>query len=133
MGNIDENKRIVRRMIKLIDAKDEAFFDHFTEDAIFQGWSDIRRPLSGLRENYLKDLNSFPDYKYNINRMIAEGDSVVVHYTWTGTQKGEYLGVPASGNKVSVPFVDTFDIEDGKIKLWRCMANWAYFKSQMTR
>jgi hypothetical protein len=26
MDNIDENKKIVRRMIELIDAKDEAFF-----------------------------------------------------------------------------------------------------------
>ena len=33
---------------------------------------------------------------------IATGDKVVTRFTWTGTQKGEFLGIPATGRGVSV-------------------------------
>ena len=47
---------------------------------------------------------------------VAEGDKVLTRFEWTGTHRGEFLGVPATGRPVKVwgTVIDRF--EDGKIK-----------------
>ena len=47
--------------------------------------------------------------------MIAEGDKVATRFTVTGTQQGEWMGIPASGNKFEVGGILIVRIENGKI------------------
>ena len=58
--------------------------------------------------------NAFPDFKATIDDILAEGDKVVVRMTWSGTQKGEFMGVPAAGKRVSFGVIDIIRIADGK-------------------
>jgi steroid delta-isomerase-like uncharacterized protein len=44
----------------------------------------------------------FPDLRFAIEDTVAEGDKVVVCWTFSGTHQGEYMGVPATHKKVSV-------------------------------
>ena len=44
----------------------------------------------------------FPDMHWSIEEQIAEGDKVVTRFEWTGTHRGEFLGVPATGRPVKV-------------------------------
>jgi predicted SnoaL-like aldol condensation-catalyzing enzyme len=41
-------------------------------------------------------LGACPDFKISIDHEIAEGDLVVTHYRSSGTQQGEFMGLPAS-------------------------------------
>jgi predicted ester cyclase len=50
-----------------------------------------------------------------INDIIAEGDKVYVLSTKTGTHKGDFLGIPATGNQISVFRYALYRLEDGKI------------------
>jgi predicted ester cyclase len=50
-----------------------------------------------------------------MNRIISEGDIVMMYSTTTGTHDHEWLGNPPTGNKLSFDVVDIFRIEDGKI------------------
>lgn len=66
-------------------------------------------PLPGQRQGreglveVLKGLRTvFPDMHWKAEETIASGDKVVTRFTWTGTQKGEFLGIPATGRGVSV-------------------------------
>ena len=44
----------------------------------------------------------------------------MIRWTMTGTQKGEFLGVPPSGKQVNVTGIDLFRIWAGKIvDLWQ--------------
>ena len=57
-----------------------------------------------------------PDMHITINRMIAEGNSVVIHITTTGTHTGiDAYGKPASGKKMSISGINIYDFKDGKI------------------
>jgi predicted ester cyclase len=38
---------------------------------------------------------------------------VVTRSRWTGTHRGEFMGVPASGASVDVDFIDIWRIENG--------------------
>ena len=60
-----------------------------------QGREGLVEVVKGLR-------TSFPDMHWKAEETIATGDKVVTRFTWTGTQKGEFLGIPATGRGVSV-------------------------------
>jgi predicted ester cyclase len=60
-------------------------------------------------------FQAFPDFKAEIEFVMAERDKVVVRVAEKGTHEGDYMGVPASGKEVA--WSDTFhlDMKDGKI------------------
>lgn len=58
--------------------------------------------------------SAFPDFKATIDDLIAEGDKVVIRHTWTGTHKGEFMGIPPTGKSVSFGVIDIIRIADGK-------------------
>jgi len=58
---------------------------------------------------------AFPDFHATIDDIVAEGDRVVVRATWDGTQKGEFLGIPASGKHFTIPVIDIMRIGDSKV------------------
>jgi steroid delta-isomerase-like uncharacterized protein len=58
--------------------------------------------------------SAFPDFKATIDDILAEGDKVVLRMTWSGTQKGEFMGVPATGKRVSFGVIDIIRISNGK-------------------
>ena len=55
--------------------------------------------------------SAFPDLHISINSQVAEGDTVVTLWTFTGTQRGELQGIPPSGKKVTMDgvSVDRFE------------------------
>ena len=66
-------------------------------------------PLPGQRQGRegLKDVigmlrTAFPDMNWVVEEMIAEGEKVVTRFTWTGTQQGTFMGIPATGRSVVV-------------------------------
>lgn len=60
-------------------------------------------------------LAAFPDGRTTTNDLIAEGDRVVERFTFTGTQQGDFMGIPASGKQVTVTGMSIFRIAEGKI------------------
>jgi steroid delta-isomerase-like uncharacterized protein len=45
---------------------------------------------------------AFPDIHWVIEEMVAEGDKVFSRFTWHGTHRGEFFGVPGTGKQISV-------------------------------
>ena len=67
---------------------------------------------------------AFPDFNVSIDDMIAEGDKIVARTTWKGTQKGEFMGIPSSGKRVSFSVIDIIRISGGKfVEHWGLMDN----------
>jgi steroid delta-isomerase-like uncharacterized protein len=60
-------------------------------------------------------FEAFPDSAWSIEDIIAEGDKVVVRFVYRETQEGEFLGVPATGNKVEMGGIIIHRIENGRI------------------
>lgn len=95
-------------------------------DAILSdGWRDIPDApgtQSGAQpaKAVLKMLHTaFPDFRIRIEDIVAEGNKVVVRSTISGTQKGPFAWLPASGRKLQIQAVDIHLVEDGKIqKTW---------------
>ena len=69
---------------------------------------------------YIRGMfSAFPDAKFAIDDIIAEGDKVVYRSRWSGTHKGDLLGIPPTGKIVTVTGVEIVRITGGKfIEMW---------------
>lgn len=68
------------------------------------------------KKEFLAPFNkAFPDLTRDIVDLVAEGDKVAVSINVTGTYKGEFQGIPATGKQVSFTAMDILTIVDGKI------------------
>lgn len=56
------------------------------------------------------------DFTFRLDDQIAQGDEVVTRWTWTGTHKGDFMGVPPTGRKCTMTGTTTFRFHDGKIQ-----------------
>ena len=60
-------------------------------------------------------IAAFPDGRINIKQVYAAGNTVTTEFVGEGTHTGDFMGVPPSGRKVSIPICDVLEIRDGKI------------------
>jgi predicted ester cyclase len=58
---------------------------------------------------------AFPDLRFAIDDLVAEGDRVVVKVTYTGTQRGRFLGIEPTGRSVRFTGVEMAIVRDGLI------------------
>jgi len=73
------------------------------------------RGVQGMKDVVAQHRRSFPDWNEKVDDIIAEGDKVVIRFTSTGTQKGEFGGIAPTGKKVIIREVAIFRLADGKI------------------
>ena len=76
---------------------------------------------------------AFPDWHNRIDELIDAGDVVVARLTFTGTHRGELLGVAATGRRVAYVGAAIFRLADGRIseawvvgdtqELWRALGS----------
>jgi steroid delta-isomerase-like uncharacterized protein len=64
---------------------------------------------------YLSFLTGFPDLRLTIEDIVSEGDKVAVSWNFSGTHKGEFMGVPATNKTVSVDGITINHVANGKI------------------
>jgi steroid delta-isomerase-like uncharacterized protein len=60
-------------------------------------------------------VTGLPDLHFEVDDTITEKDKLVVYWTITGTHRGEFLGVPPTGRKVSFSGITINQIRNGKI------------------
>src|ERR1700682_3577400 len=94
----DQNKSIARRIV------DEGWTKHnptildslFSNDALLHDPQNksIDKGPQGAKSTLAAYLKAFPDLKISIEREIADGDYVVQHLRFTGTNTGALNGVP---------------------------------------
>jgi steroid delta-isomerase-like uncharacterized protein len=69
----------------------------------------------GLRQVAALFRQAFPDWRSDVQHMIAEGDLVVEHFIAHGTHRGSVMGETPTGHDVVLRGVNIFRITDGKI------------------
>lgn len=80
--------------------------------------------------HYLKaNRDAFPDMKIEVLHAAGVDDMVFVHYRFTGTNTGGFMGMPATNKKVDYLGVDLLRIKDGvAVEHWDYADNMTYMK-----
>ncbi len=114
----ERNKAVIRRFVEEVQNNQD--FDAYDElnDPDFVNLSappGVPADRAGGKV-YLQALaDAYPDARVTIQDMIAEGDQVVTKKTFAGTNTGEFGGIPATGMRVSVQYVDIMRVREGRI------------------
>jgi steroid delta-isomerase-like uncharacterized protein len=69
-----------------------------------------------VRRTLLYYLRAFPDFQVTLDDAIVNGERVAMYWTWTGTQRGTFMNIPATGHRVSVRGSSLVTLKDGQIQ-----------------
>jgi predicted ester cyclase len=70
--------------------------------------------LEGMTQSMLMLQRAFSDRHYEIHQVIGEGDTVVIHCTFTGRHTGEFMGLPPTNRPFAFRQIHIVRFEDGK-------------------
>jgi steroid delta-isomerase-like uncharacterized protein len=116
---MSREKIIVRRLIEEAQGKgnlaviDELIADDFVDHSALPGLPPTR---DGVRILFGALRTAFPDLAVRIDDQIAEGEKVVTRKTFSGTHRGEFMGAPPTGNRVTFEVIDILTVRDEKIR-----------------
>jgi steroid delta-isomerase-like uncharacterized protein len=107
----------MRTAYELISAGDiDGFADILSDDMIEHEETPGFPPTKeGVKQFFAMFLAAFPDLRMDAEDVIVSGDKVVARFRATGTNSGEFMGMPATGKSVEVQGIDIIRFnDDGK-------------------
>lgn len=115
---VEESKAVYARFVEEVvnrgnydlipDLFSASYLDHSLPPGAAPGLDSVRQVQSMFRA-------AFPDVHFTIEDMVGEGDKVATRVTGTGTHRGEFRGIPATGREASWSSMGFFRVADGKI------------------
>ena len=83
--------------------------DGFVEHEVTAGFAPTK---DGVRRFFAMYMAAFPDLRMEPQDVLPSGDKVVARVKCTGTNTGEFMGMPATGKSVEVEAVDIIRFGD---------------------
>jgi steroid delta-isomerase-like uncharacterized protein len=114
-----ETAKIVRDYFEDLGAGNpDAPLKHYAPDGIGQVYG-VTEPMSrDSIAGYFRDLwSAFPDFRLDIEEILADGDGAAVHWAANGTfaGPGSFQGLQPNGARVSIRGVDIVRVKDGHV------------------
>jgi steroid delta-isomerase-like uncharacterized protein len=75
------------------------------------------RDVRGLKDHkqmFSEMYDAFPDARVTIDDMVVEGDKIAIRFTFTGTHKGKFMGIPPTNKRVTISTIEIDRVVDGK-------------------
>ena len=109
----------IKRLYDAINSGDVDAFGHLLVDDFIE-----REELPGLPptkagtlEYFRMLLAAFPDMRMVPDDVIASGDKAVARVTVTGTHKGSFMGMSATGKRIEMKVIDIIRFgDDGRAR-----------------
>jgi steroid delta-isomerase-like uncharacterized protein len=101
---VRENRALATRFVEeVLNKGNLSIIDQFATPNLIdhQALPGMPTGRDGVRAFVSSYRAAFPDLHYTIDDEIADGDKVVQRSTASGTMKGDFMGMPASGKKAT--------------------------------
>ncbi len=128
MTIVDRRKQRLIAFIRQVwdDGEADAADDYIAETYAIRHdpgdpWEGRTLDRAGFKDRVLTSRAAFPDQRFDIQNLFADGDSVVMTWLWSGTHSGDLQGFPATGKiiRMSGSTVYMFDTEDRLTGHWQ--------------
>ena len=113
----EENRAVVMRYIEEVwnrhdlDAIDGLVSSEYVNHAA----STEEYRHGGARHIWEWILSVFPDHRFDVEDVAADGETVAVRGTMEGTHEGELMGIAPTGKRVAAQQSHWFRVVDGKL------------------
>jgi steroid delta-isomerase-like uncharacterized protein len=95
----------------------ETLVADYAEDAV------VESPLAGgttsgrdqIRQVFQTYFVAFPDLGMDVQEVLVDDQRAAVMANFSGTDRGGFMGMPATGRRVTIPVVFLYEFKDGKI------------------
>ena len=131
----DTSKALAHQFFQRISAGDLTAVDELVSDDYVEHEQvpGIAPGKAGVRQLFETFHSAFDHAGVAVEDMIAEGDKVFVLARMTGTQRGDFMGIPPAGNTINVSLCDYFRVDNGAlVEHWGVM-DAAGMMQQLTR
>lgn len=114
-----QNKELAHKMMEATWSKGdfETLKELLAPDYAFYYPSNSPNPVS--REELIEFVKMYrkaiPDISMSIEELISTEDKIIIRFIERGTHIGEFMGIPATGNKYETSGIGIILIESGKI------------------
>jgi predicted ester cyclase len=123
MRSLEKNKRVIKRFVdelwnqRRLQIADEIFDADCQTLQLRSGVPVTPSPRGPeiIKHHITEWLSAFPDLKFTIEQMIAEGDRVSSVLTMEGTHQGHWLGIPPNGKRINIRMMTIHLLRKGKI------------------
>lgn len=113
-----ETLRVVQEMENALGRASNDMHLHFHEDFTWRGnvGCGTKRGLDEFRRNWQLPIRAaFKDRTYTTEKFLADGDWASCFGILEGTHYGTFMGIPATGKRVRIPYMDFWRVADGRI------------------
>lgn len=111
-----KNKEIIRNLYEnmLNNRKYDLLDSVISPD--YSGIGNVEeRGVKSFLDTVQAVITAFPDIKWNILDMMADGDKVILRWTWTATNTQPFRGIPASNKTVTDNAIVIYQLKDEKV------------------
>jgi steroid delta-isomerase-like uncharacterized protein len=116
---VSDNETLVRRFFAEVfnqgDLEAVETFIHPQHENHDPTAPEVPTGPEGVRRLVELYRSAFPDIHFEHEDVVDVGDKVAHRWTFTGTHRGEIMGVEPTGRKVTVQGIEINRIADGKI------------------
>jgi steroid delta-isomerase-like uncharacterized protein len=120
----EQTKNLAQSLVKLFNSREMSGLPEYFSPEFIGHRADGDATYKDFEKGAKELVKAFPDMKYDLDDLIVEGDKFMARTTMTGTHKGNFLGIPATGKKVKFWWITIRRVADGK-----CVEGWDLFDS----
>lgn len=113
--SLDETKALALRFFEAFNTGDMATIAEMAREDYVQHSPGVPADRAALIRFVDMFLKAFPDGRFHLEDMIAEGDKVLLRWTCQGTQRGTWMGSAPTGRQVRFVGMDLWRFENGQI------------------
>jgi steroid delta-isomerase-like uncharacterized protein len=112
---MSQAEEVLRGIYGAINSGDLAQLEKYVADDYvehsegYQGVEPFQQQIAAFRAG-------FPDLQVTVDDLLVDGDRFASRTTVTGTHTGDLMGMPATGQRISVEAVDIGRVENGLAK-----------------
>ena len=121
--SLEYNKELARRYFEAFQTGNGAIYDEILAESFTvhtRRDHGKERPIGESGPSLFKRLvanrdSGFSNSLLTVDEIVAEGDRMIVAWTFSGLHSGIYAGVPATGKRIVYRGVNSFQVADGKL------------------
>ena len=81
--------------------------------------NDVPMDAAAVTAQLVPIVSAFPDWHWNVRHLVIDGDAIALHFSVTGSHRGTFLGIEATGRHVTISEFTLYLVEGGKFaKVW---------------